>query len=483
MKARVDGTVETVGGGWDSGCRVGRGVWVVAGARYPVADSSTRGRGREAEKVLMSSKEGKSAQREEQAKGVEIVEAGVPTHSLPPRLPRLTLARVATSSRTRTNTAMDKQNELPAETPGSGLFQDAVTTQQEVSDPIQNIPGTTKDTKEYDGTSAFQPDHAAASQTHSASVEGGRLSLSATADQRHVPVEIITSAPADGPASASSSNAASVPPQLGYSLDDNNRKFTIAWFWTLIVIDIIAVPLVLYFCLWYLNTGLSHNAIFSISTACLGGVSIVEYFLRFYRLWKKGSTCRVMGARRWYLDWFHWNFSIAWVFIMVELIVGTVPDEPPIRLLAMPCSSLLWWFGLEMLLEDALRFMGMRSPIRISSVPKGEPFRPGIYSIIEDVVAVDGSGGQEFRTRLNARYEASHYFRLMLHRLTLFWSFGAVGAALVTTVLIFTLGRDAAYVVGWVLPCIWAGIWTAITIPYVKWCLRREYRLWGKERA
>ncbi|KAK5279673.1 hypothetical protein LTR16_007482, partial [Cryomyces antarcticus] len=175
------------------------------------------------------------------------------------------------------------------------------------------------------------------------------------------------------------------------------------------------MPIALYFGLFY-GTSLSHNAVFSISTAALGGVSIIEYFLRFWRLWKKGSTCRVVGAHRAYLDWFHWNFSFA----------GTIPEEPPIRLLAMPVSSLVFAFGVELLVVDVCRLLGVRAPVRVSSLKRGEPLRPGIYSIIEDVVAVDGSGGTAFRERLNARYEASHYFRQMLHRLTLFWAIAAL---------------------------------------------------------
>lgn len=108
------------------------------------------------------------------------------------------------------------------------------------------------------------------------------------------------------------------PPALNYSLWD--RKWFIALFWGLILIDVIAQPIALYFGLWY-GTSLSPNAVFSIITAALGGVSIFEYFVRFWRLWKKNSTCRVIGARRMYLDWFHWNFSLGWIIIMIELIV------------------------------------------------------------------------------------------------------------------------------------------------------------------
>lgn len=112
------------------------------------------------------------------------------------------------------------------------------------------------------------------------------------------------------------------PPSLDYSLE--SRKRSIAFFWTLILIDSIAMPLGLYFGLWY-GTNLSPNTVFSIVTAALGGISIFEYFVRFWRLFKKGSTCRVIGGRRAYLDWFHWNFTLSWLIIMIELIVYVWP--------------------------------------------------------------------------------------------------------------------------------------------------------------
>lgn len=120
------------------------------------------------------------------------------------------------------------------------------------------------------------------------------------------------------------------PPPLNYTL--RTRKMAIFIFWSFIVFDSVIMPIALYFGLWYgvgpgANTPtqkhqvLSANAVFSIVTAAIGGASIIEYFVRFWRLYKKGSTCRVIGARRWYLDLFHWNFSLAWIIIMFELIV------------------------------------------------------------------------------------------------------------------------------------------------------------------
>jgi hypothetical protein len=147
------------------------------------------------------------------------------------------------------------------------------------------------------------------------------------------------------------------------------------------------------------------------------------------------------------LDWFHWNLSFAWFFIMIELIAGTCPHDPPIRVLAMPAATMLFAIGFQLLALDILRIRGVPAPCRISSLPKGAPLRPGIYAYIEDICAVDGSGGTEFRQRLNLRYQASKAFREMLHRLTLFWAIGAIVCAAVTTAIIFTIQRDAAYVV------------------------------------
>lgn len=66
---------------------------------------------------------------------------------------------------------------------------------------------------------------------------------------------------------------------------------------------------------------MSANTVFSIVTAAVGGMSIIEYFLRLYKLVNKKSTCRVIDAKWWHGDFFHWNFTLAWLVIMVELIV------------------------------------------------------------------------------------------------------------------------------------------------------------------
>ncbi|EEH20379.2 hypothetical protein PABG_02638 [Paracoccidioides brasiliensis Pb03] len=267
------------------------------------------------------------------------------------------------------------------------------------------------------------------------------------------------------------------PPELPYSLRD--RKRSIALFWTLFVIDTLAQPLILYFTLWYL-TDLSPNLVFTISTAALGGVAIAEYFYRFYHLFRKGSVSRPLNARRSWLDFFQINFTIVWLILAVELIVGTVQENPPIRLLAMPLPTVMYYFGIVHLSLDILRARGYQAPFRISSTPKGSVMPTALYVLIEDIVAVDGGGGQKYRRALRDRYLASPYFREMLFEMNCFWAGGSIIFGTITTILIFTTPRDPAYVIGWTLPFVWAAIWTLITIPWVQADLRRERAGWAK---
>ena len=149
----------------------------------------------------------------------------------------------------------------------------------------------------------------------------------------------------------------------------------------------------------------------------------------------------------------------------------------------MPVTSMLYVFGTELLIVDTLRYFQVPAPWRMSSIPRHAQLRPAIYSFIEDVVAVDGSGGTAYREAFNRRYEASHIFRAMLRRLGVFWAFGAEGIAVVCTILIFTVQHEAAYVIGWTVPFIWAGVWTAVTFWYVGRKLKEEKIAWAEEIA
>lgn len=144
-------------------------------------------------------------------------------------------------------------------------------------------------------------------------------------------------------------------------------------------------------------------------------------------------------------------------------------------------TTMLFVFGTELLIVDILRVFHYPAPIRISSLPRGAQLRPCIYSLVEDICAVDGGGGTVYREALDRRYEASHIFRAMLRRLGVFWAVGAEGMAVVCTILIFTLHVDYAYAIGWSVPFVWGGVWALITTLYVQKELKHEDREWARD--
>lgn len=112
------------------------------------------------------------------------------------------------------------------------------------------------------------------------------------------------------------------PPALPYDLRTKKKKLW--FFWVVVIIDSVLMPIGLYFGLWYTvhkQGKMSANTVFSIVTAAIGGIAIFEYFIRSWALWKKDSNCRPTGAGRWYFDWFLWNYTIGWVIVMLELVM------------------------------------------------------------------------------------------------------------------------------------------------------------------
>ena len=104
----------------------------------------------------------------------------------------------------------------------------------------------------------------------------------------------------------------------------------------------------------------------------------------------------------------------------------------------MPVPSVLFLAASFDLTCTSLSIAGYPLPCRLSSIAAGNTSRPGVYFLIEDIVAVDGAGGWQYRKALDAWYCASPTFRTMLESISLFWSLSAlcVGAALTTMIFL-----------------------------------------------
>lgn len=85
----------------------------------------------------------------------------------------------------------------------------------------------------------------------------------------------------------------------------------------------------------------------------------------------------------------------------------------------------------------------------MSSVEKGDRIRSGVYTIAEDIVAVDGGQGQSYRRQLQARYLCSGDIASLCFRLDILWGLSGLVVAAICFALIFTLHEaNIAYILG-----------------------------------
>jgi hypothetical protein len=145
-----------------------------------------------------------------------------------------------------------------------------------------------------------------------------------------------------------------------------------------------------------------------------------------------------------------------------------------IRLLSLPAALLMFLVATLTFLSLVLYYVEVRLPFRFGSLDRGNVLRPAVFYIVEDVVAVDGEGGMEYRKAFGARYDASRIFRGMIWNLSLLWMVAFYAMAVLFTVLVLTLPVAAVYAVGWAAPFPLAGLLAVGTIFYVKSELKEE---------
>jgi hypothetical protein len=141
-----------------------------------------------------------------------------------------------------------------------------------------------------------------------------------------------------------------------------------------------------------------------------------------------------------------------YTYMMAILIGASIPYEPLVRPLAMPVPLAFVQVGVQMLLTGVMSASGTLAPFAISSIPKAAIMRPFVYTLIEDVMAVDGGGGKQYREDLNARYQASARFRRIVTEQNWFWGVGSVLGGVATLAVIWTVNQELAYGLGEWLP-------------------------------
>jgi hypothetical protein len=228
-----------------------------------------------------------------------------------------------------------------------------------------------------------------------------------------------------------------------------------------------------------------NSTVFAIITSVFGFVSGYEYGCRVWLLLLPRDDYRpLFSARRfWGFDGLHWILTIPYTVLTGILIGGSIPGEPLVRVLAMPMAVGNIIMGFMFIISGIAVHRKMKLPFRMSSHVKGSVCPPITYTIIEDVIAVDAGAGKVYRAALLQRYNGSPRFRKMLIQLVWFWGIPSVIVGTVLLALIFTIKKEVAYGLGWAVPNIWAGIWTILTILWVRRSLRIEKETWKTDRA
>ncbi|KIJ27518.1 hypothetical protein M422DRAFT_190877 [Sphaerobolus stellatus SS14] len=275
-----------------------------------------------------------------------------------------------------------------------------------------------------------------------------------------------------------SGNTGTALPPLNYTVHTPKRRLRIIIFSVLIFIEAGILPLILFYAL-KLGAHLSVTVNLAIITAFVGTFSGHKFGLRMWYMWfaKNGYEYRPIGSGRWGVDMSQILISIGLGGFFVPLIIGSsiTPASPPAVAMALPC--LMITICLPLLLTGLFPHR-IRMPFRVSSLPSYEPLPPLTYTYVEDIVAVDGGGGLQFRHAWRERYEASTVMRKLLRDMALFWGFGGTLIAGALIAIAWTTAQDVGYGIGFGVPWIWAFVWTPVTVWWSRKELARERREW-----
>ena len=239
-------------------------------------------------------------------------------------------------------------------------------------------------------------------------------------------------------------------PQLPFTFRHGFKRWKLAALIIFMIFDASIVPILLNYAMTY-GGHIQGYITFAVVTAIWGGPAYFEFAVRSWRLILKERFFRPLGVTsRWGFDITNWIFVVMITVTTSLLIVGAAPHIVWLRVLSMPGPALLLVLGVCLGLLTIFSLAGWKAPFRISSTAKGEKVHPGVYYIVEDIIAVNAGGGLPFREGLAARYEASPIFRKMIRDMSIFWSTGALAMGITLTVLIcvHNIKREVVYGVG-----------------------------------
>ncbi|KAI0798018.1 hypothetical protein C8Q75DRAFT_801916 [Abortiporus biennis] len=271
---------------------------------------------------------------------------------------------------------------------------------------------------------------------------------------------------------------AAEPPPLNYTIRTRRRISYISIFFSLIFIETCILPLILFYSLrWGAHLSTTKNL--AIITSLVGTISGAKVGQRCYYLWFRTGheSRRPIGSGRWGVDFFQILLSTGLTAFFIPLIIGSSlsPASVPTVAMALPCFMLTVCIPM---LISGLFPRHFRLPVRISSFQPYYLLPPLTYTIVEDVIAVDGGGGLEFRQAWRHRYEESRVMRKLLRDIALMWGISGIAVAGALIAIAWTTSDDVGYGLGYGMAWLWAIFFTCVTFWWVEKELHREKTEW-----
>ncbi len=163
----------------------------------------------------------------------------------------------------------------------------------------------------------------------------------------------------------------SLLPQLPFTWHHGWRRWRLFFFAFLVFVDACAVPIALYYGMWYAGD-VQGYIIFAVVTTIWGGPTYLEFAIRTLRLIKKERFYRPLGTdSRWCFDVVTYTSVITITAVTALFVIGSVPHIVWLRVLSMPAPAILYAIGGVMALIQLYHQMGWKAPFRLSSTPKG----------------------------------------------------------------------------------------------------------------
>lgn len=270
--------------------------------------------------------------------------------------------------------------------------------------------------------------------------------------------------------------------ELPYSL--RVRKLKIAIIVLMVSLDGFLLPTFIFYILKY-AAHVSDKRNVSITTAAFGFLSLIQYVLRIYRLLKPNSTYLPLHSpHRWYLDFYQFQFTLGFILITLIFTLALTDSQGHVivRNTSLAPCILLLQCGPQFLVSCVAYKQKWVNKFRFSSSLAGEQAVPAVFTIVEDVIGVDGRGGGKggFRELWKGRYMQSLRFREMVFKQTVFWGVGAIVGGAVTLAVVLTpaVSEYVAYGFGWCFPFTLSAFMIGITIKWVQKDLAKEQEEW-----